>query len=48
MHNVMHLYFINEACYNFEAPGVDERCRTPRRPKGQLELNVLVCLTRRG
>jgi len=35
--NVMHLYFLNAACYNFEVLGVDKRCRTPRHTKGQLE-----------
>jgi hypothetical protein len=40
----MHLYFSNAAWYNFAALGVDERCRTPRHPKGQLEPNVLALL----
>jgi len=42
------LVLLNAACYNFAALGVDERCRTPRHPKGQLEPNVLACFTGGG
>jgi hypothetical protein len=38
----------NSACYKFAALSLDERCRTPRHPKGQLEQNVLAYLTGGG